>query len=229
MARHANSRWTGSVFRGIKESVSGLAERPWSTQGRGYYPAAFVSRGRNVRELSIFIDESGDFRPLRAACPVTTSSRSCSTTRRSPSPRRSTTSRGTSSSRGSRPSTPCTRGPLIRRRGRLFLARPQRPQEALPRALQLHAPRPRRVQDLRLPQARVRRPRRARLAHVARHRCLRPREPGHVPVLRAHRRLLRRRPEGDHQPHQHRAQHAAGGRGAPRAPVGLPALPGGPT
>lgn len=69
MARHANSRWTGSVFRGIKESVSGLAERPWSTQGRGYYPAAFVSRGRNVRELSIFIDESGDFGPYERHAP----------------------------------------------------------------------------------------------------------------------------------------------------------------
>jgi len=41
---------------------AGLAERPWSTLGRGLFPRHICLRGEfQVSELSIFIDESGDF------------------------------------------------------------------------------------------------------------------------------------------------------------------------
>lgn len=47
---------------------SGLAERPWSTQGRGLFPRHF-SLGEQMSELSVFIDESGDFGPYERHAP----------------------------------------------------------------------------------------------------------------------------------------------------------------
>lgn len=39
----------------------GLAERPWSTEPAGEFPAFFYSGDRMKKVLSVFIDESGDF------------------------------------------------------------------------------------------------------------------------------------------------------------------------
>ena len=49
--------------------MTGLAVRPWSTLQAGISPAYFFAGGLCMRELSIFIDESGDFGPYEAHSP----------------------------------------------------------------------------------------------------------------------------------------------------------------